>query len=168
MGLLRSRALPWTLFALAAVAAGAFAYLWRVAAAPGAQRAAVEGATRRFVRALTNFSSQTIDADVEEIRSFATGSFAEEVDTLFSPETIAAVKEAGASSRGEVRSIYVERLDEGEARVFVVVDETRSNDLSPAPVTDTVRMAIRLVLEDGTWKVAHLRLFQTPAEQPSG
>lgn len=166
MGLLRSRALPWTLFALAALAAGAFAYLWRAEAAPEQRRAAVEAVTRRFVAALTNFSSQTIASDVAEIRAFATGSFEQEVDELFSPETIAAVEEAGATSRGRVRSIYIEELGEERASVFVVVEETRSNELSPTPLTDTVRMSIRLVFVDGTWKVEHLRLFQTPAEGP--
>lgn len=166
MGLLRSRALPWTLFVLAALAAGVFAYLWRAEAALTERRAAVEAATRRFVNALTNFSSQTIDSDVEEIRSFAAGSFAEEVDQLFSPGTIAAIKKAGATSRGRVRSIYVEELDHEHASVFVVAEETRSNDLSPTPLTDTVRMSIRFELRAGAWKVVHLRLFQTPAENP--
>src|SRR5918996_1713476 len=105
----RASILPWVLVAVAVAGAAAFAVLWQGAEAEQRAENELRDRARAFVLALTNFSSDSIQADVEEIRSFATGRFAEEVDTLFGEQTIAADRRGRGSEpfggAGAVRAI---------------------------------------------------------------
>ena len=154
--------LPWALLILALVAAGAFAYLWASEKAEDARADAVKGDAREFVTALTNFSSQTIASDVAEIRRWATGGFAQEVDELFSEDVIAAIETADASSEAAIESIFVESIDEDNASVFAVLSETVRNKSLAAPRSDTVRMEIGMVRAGDAWKVNEVKLIQSP------
>ena len=157
------RALPWALFLLALVAAGAFAYMWQTSVRSEADVAELRTEARRFVVALTSFGSETIQSDVERIRSFAAGSFAEEVDELFGPETTAAIEKADATSTGRVEEIFVQDMDEKSASVFAVVGEEVSNKNMAGPRTDIVRMEVGLVRLGEQWKVDRVDLYQTQA-----
>jgi hypothetical protein len=160
---LSRRALPWALFLLALAAAGAFAYLWQTSVRSEAASSELRTEARGFVVALTTFGSETIEDDVERIRSFATGSFAEEVDELFGPETITAIEKAEATSTGRVEEIFVQNVDAKSASVFAVVSEEVTNKNMDGPRTDIVRIEVGLVRLNDAWKINRVELFQTQA-----
>ena len=156
------RAVPWALFLVALAAAGVFLFLWQSAMGTDAAASELRAEARRFVLALTNFGSETIEGDVEEIRSYAAGSFAEEVDELFGKETIAAIEKAEATSTGRVEEIFVQDVDGNSASVFAVVTEEVRNKNMGEPRTDIVRMEVGLVRLGDRWKIDRVELFQTP------
>lgn len=165
---LRQPALPWSLFALAAAAAVTFAVLWRVDA--GADRAATEvrDAARRFLSVLTNFSAQTIEKDIEEIRAFAEGRFANEVQVTFSEERVAAIQENEVVSTGRVRSVFVQTLEGSTATVFGVVNETVVNASLTAPRADVLRVELEMIETPEGWKVSSVQILQSPGGAPFG
>ncbi|HVM35351.1 MAG TPA: hypothetical protein VM784_08410 [Actinomycetota bacterium] len=156
------RILPWVLFVVAAAAAVTFGLLWNQARAEEARRADLVATARQFVSALTDFSSATISRDVEEIRSFAAGRFEDEVDELFSEETIAAISEAEARSESEIDAIFVQQLDETTASVFAVATVSIENNSVDEARTDVVRMEIGFVAQGDGWNVDSVELFQSP------
>jgi Mce-associated membrane protein len=155
---------PWTLFVLAAAAAVTFLILWQEAETEGSEQDEVVAVATDFINALTNFSADTIDEDAEEIRSYAVGDFEEEVDTFFGDRAIAAIKEADATSSGEIEEIFIQSLDEDEASVFAVVTETITNAATTEPRTDTLRLEVGLIETGSGWKVQSVEVFQSPGE----
>jgi Mce-associated membrane protein len=166
MGIFRKtvtgRALPWVMFVLALAVAVAFAVLWQSSGTDDTEKVALEKEARSFVLALTNFSSDTIDQDLEEIRSFATGDFEGQVNELFSEDTVAAIKDAKATSTATVEALFVQSMTEDEATVFAVLSEEISNQTIDQPRTDVVRMEVGLVKAGDGWKVDSVELFQSP------
>jgi Mce-associated membrane protein len=158
----RSRWFPWVVAGSATAAAIVFGVLWLGLRAEAARRAEVETTTRSFLMALTNFSGETIDRDVAEIRSHAIGQFAEEVQETFSPDRIAAIRDNQATSVGRVRSVFVEHLDAASAAVFGVVDETVTNAAQPAPRMDVLRIEVSLIDTAQGWKVDRVEILQSP------
>jgi hypothetical protein len=155
-------ALPWGLLVIASVAAVVFAYLWQDASAQDRSEEEMRARAQDFVVALTNFGSNSIEADVEEIRSFATGTFAEEVDELFSDEVIARIKDAEATSEATVRKIFVQSLTDENASVFAVVTQRIMNTTLSEPESSIARMEIDLIKTSSGWKVEEVELFQSP------
>jgi hypothetical protein len=168
------RALPWAIVAIATAAAIVFALLWRnsaseLSAAQGVEhrRAGVVASGTDFLNALTNFSGNTIDADVERIRSFAVGDFAQQVEQFFGPSNVKALQRADVRSVGHVRSVFVQSIDGAEASVFGVVDEAITNAHS-APRTETLRIDIEMLETSGGWKVSRVDILQSPGGGPLG
>jgi Mce-associated membrane protein len=155
---------PWTLFVLALGAAVTFLILWQEAETNDSEREEVTAAATEFIEALTNFSADTIDEDAERIRSFAVGDFEEEVDTFFGDRAIAAIKEADATSSGEIEEIFTQSLDEEEASIFAVVTETITNAATTEPRTDTLRLEVGLIKTGSGWKVQSVEVFQSPGQ----
>jgi hypothetical protein len=160
----RTPILMWVLLAIAVVAAVGFAFLWQRAEAEQRGEQELRETAREFVLALTNFSSETIGSDVDKIRSFATGRFAEEVDTLFGEQTIAAIEEARASSRSQVQELFVQSMGSESASVFAVVNEEVMNRSLEEPQPGVIRLEIELLKTDSGWKVEGVQLFQSPGE----
>ena len=156
--------MPWTLFVLALGAAVTFLILWQEAETEGSEQDEVVAVATDFINALTNFSADTIDEDAEEIRSYAVGDFEEEVDTFFGDRAIAAIKEADATSSGEIEEIFIQSLDEDEASVFAVVTETITNAATTEPRTDTLRLEVGLIETGSGWKVQSVEVFQSPGQ----
>ncbi len=162
-------ALPWILFAVALAAAVVFAVLWAKAVADKGRaeaaerrRAEVTSAATSFLQALTNFSGATIDEDVREIRSFAIGDFAEQVETFFGPRAVAALRQAKARSVGRVESVFVQSLSGETASVFGVVNEAVSNGNSPVPRTEILRVNVEMIETASGWKVDRVDILQSP------
>jgi hypothetical protein len=153
---------PWVVALLAGAAAVTFFLLWRGLEAEAASRDEVTAVARDFVTTLTNFSHETIESDVEEIRSFAVGEFAEEADTFFGADGVAAIREAQATSEGRIESLFVQALDSDEASVFAVVTETIANALTDEPQTDVLRLEVGMIETDDGWKVNRVEVFQAP------
>jgi hypothetical protein len=119
---------------------------------------------RQFLRALTTFSADTIDRDVERIRSFAVGDFASQVDDTFSDQRISQIKQAEVVSTSTVRSVAIEDLAQDSATVFGVVDERVTNNVSPAPRDDVLRVELHLIETTTGWKVEQVDILQTPGQ----
>jgi hypothetical protein len=160
------RALPWVLVLVAVVAAGIFAMLWQRAGAANRQRAEVAAVASRFLNALTNFQGTTIDADVERIREFAVGGFADQVDTFFDQSAIDALRTAQAKSVGHVQSVFVESLSDGTASVFGVVNETVTNASSQAPRTEVLRLDVQMIETKAGWKVDRVEILRSAGSSP--
>lgn len=154
--------IPWFLFVVTATAAVVFALAWIDTANEEDRVKEVERTTQRFVIALTNFSADSIESDVQEIRSFAAGDFEDEVDTFFGPDAIDAITQAEASTEGEIEAIFVQDIDEDAASVFAVVRETVTNSVLTEPQTDILRLEIGLTETDDGWKVNRVEVFQAP------
>lgn len=165
---MRSPAFPWALAAVAVAAGTVFGALWWGERAEDARAAEVRDTSRRFAAALTTFSAGTIDRDVAEIRSYALGRFADEVDQTFDDARVQAIRESEARSTGRVRTVFVQELTDDAATVFTVVDETVINAAATAPRIDVLRMEIGLLETDDGWKVESVEILQTPGEFPLG
>lgn len=167
--IVRHRGFPWVLFGLALGAAVTFALLWTfdVGTAEGRQTE-VRDTARRFLLALTNFSAQRIEDDVEEIRAFGVGQFAEEVEQTFSEERLAAIRENQVVSTGRVESVFVQSLEGSTASVFAVVNETIVNASLTAPRADVLRVELEMIETPDGWKVSTVEILQSPGSAPFG
>ncbi|HEX7131853.1 MAG TPA: hypothetical protein VF228_04725 [Iamia sp.] len=119
-------------------------------------------AGREFAIALTNFDASTIDADFDRIVDFATGDFAEEADRFYDEEIRSQLREAQATSRSEIRDIYVQSFSGDTGVVFFTADQTVANNLSPQPITDTLRVELGMARVDGAWKVRTVEVLDAP------
>ncbi|HYI60749.1 MAG TPA: hypothetical protein VEW93_02975, partial [Acidimicrobiales bacterium] len=124
---------------------------------------AMRDAGREFAIALTNFDAGTIDADFDRIVDFATGDFAEEADRFYDEEIRSQLREAQATSRSEIRDIYVQSFSGDTGVVFFTADQTIANNLSPQPITDTLRVELGMVEVEGEWKVRTVEVLDAPA-----
>lgn len=91
------------------------------------------------------------------------GAFAAEVDETFSAERLEAIRANRAESRGQVRTVFVQRLEGDSATAFGVVDETVINSASPEPRTDVLRVELGLIQTTEAWKVDRVEILQSPA-----
>ncbi|MFN8019205.1 MAG: hypothetical protein U0P45_13940 [Acidimicrobiales bacterium] len=166
----RGTRLPWTLAAVGLLGTLAFGLAW-ASARDGAQAtstgtassAAMLRAAKGFSKDLTNFDGATIDRDFDRITAHATGEFRRQADQFFSTKVRTQLKEAQASSRGEVRSAFVQTMDGDRGTVFVVVDQTIANNRSPQPQADTLRMELSLVRGGSSWKVERVSVLTAPS-----
>lgn len=152
-----------------------FALAWRAADSRAATEdglapAAIEMRTagRQFATALTNFDAATIDADFDRILAFATGDFAEEAEGFYDEEIRTGLRDAQATSRSEIRDIYVQSFAGDRGVVFFVADQTVANNLSPQPTTDTLRVELSMVRQGGEWLVSGVEVLDAPASSQLG
>ncbi|QXC61958.1 hypothetical protein KSP35_03825 [Aquihabitans sp. G128] len=164
--------LPWLLALLGLIGTVGFAIAWHEASdGSGAPpTASVEGesadmvaGSKAFSQALTNFDGATIDRDFDKIVALSTGEFRGQADEFFSSKVRKQLKEAQASSRGEVRSAYVQSFDGDRGTVFVVLDQTIANNQSPKPKADTLRMQLTMVRVQGRWKASLVDVLTAPS-----
>ncbi|MCU1354019.1 MAG: hypothetical protein JWM05_3228 [Acidimicrobiales bacterium] len=171
---------PWALMAIAVLGlAGTlgFGLAWRQArgdrgsaatAGPTGPAADMQVAARDFAMALTTFDGATIDRDVARLDKYGTGKFGDELSQFFSTKIRTQLKEAQASSRGDIRSLYVESFDGDRGRAFAVVDQTIANNRFPQPQADTLRLDLGLKLVDGAWKVFDVQTVGTDVARSPG
>jgi hypothetical protein len=162
--------LSWALFLLVLGAAVLFFILWRQAAGDrgraDGERADVTQAATDFLTRLTNFKGTTIDHDVAEIKRFAIGDFADQVDQFFGPTARAALRKAQAESTGHVQKVFVESLSGDQAEAFAVVSETITNASSATPKAQTLRIDLGMIDTNSGWKVNRVDILQSPATPP--
>jgi Mce-associated membrane protein len=154
--------LPWAVAALAAAAAVTFAILWLGARSGAAQEEEVVSTARRFLQALTNFSAETIEEDVDQIRGFAVGQFANEVNETFSEDRVRAISDSEAVSTGRVQSVFIQSLTGSTGTVFGVVRETIVNTTLPAPRVDLLRIELGMIETPEGWRVSSVEILQSP------
>jgi len=161
-----SRALPWALAAVFLVTALAGWWLVRDARLKDTRSAAVQSTTTNFLTALSTFSAQTIEGDVQRIRSYAVGDFATQVQQTFSSARIAQIKSAKVASQGAVQSVFTESISGSQATVFGVVDENISNASNQTPRADVLRVEVGLIETTDGWKVNSVNILQSPGAAP--
>lgn len=141
-----------------------FGFQWNQERTADDAQASMETTASDFLVALFDFDGRTIDADFDNILDYATGEFADQAEAQFADDdTRAALREVQASSRVEVRDLFVQSFDGDRGRVFAVVDQTIANNQFPNPRSDQVRLEIGLRKVDGDWKVATLDVLEAPA-----
>ena len=96
------------------------------------------------------------------------GDFADQVETFFDPQAVAALQQAQAKSVGRIRSLFVQSLSGGSAAVFGVVDEAVSNSAQPAPRTEIIRIDVEMIETTQGWKVNRVNILQSPDQSPFG
>lgn len=156
------RALPWV---LAVVFLGTTLTNWwllRSDRRDDARADIVRTTSTDFLTALTTFSATTIDQDVQRIRSYAVGDFAQQVQQTFSPARIAQIKSSKVVSKGTVVKVFVEDLGGTQATVFGVVSETVTNASNPAPRADLLRVEVGLIDTTGGWRINSVNILQSP------
>lgn len=169
-GLGASPRLPWLLALLGLLGTLGFGVAWWQADDGGTTVSSGDGpsaamltAAEDFSEALTNFDGATIDRDTDRIVARSTGEFRDQVDEFFGSDVRKQLKEAQASSRGEVRSAFVQAQDGDRGSVFVVADQTIANNQSPKPRSDTLRMELGMERVDGRWRVARVDVLTAPS-----
>jgi hypothetical protein len=131
----------------------------------GTEQAAAQArqSASTFLVALTNFDAKSVDADFTRITGMATGPFAKQADQFFNSSIRQQLETALASSRGQVRSLYVQSVGGGQATVYAVVDQLYVNRTLSAPQSDVLRVVVQLDQQGGTWKIADVTVLEGPS-----
>lgn len=124
---------------------------------------AARSAARSFLVDLTNFNAKTVDADFSAVSSMATGAFATQAQKFFNSAIRQDLQKALASSRGQIRALYVQSYGGGQAAVYAVVDQLYVNDKLTSPQTDVLRIVVDMSQVGGAWKVADVTVLQGPS-----
>lgn len=140
-----------------------FGVAWATQRAHQAAATQAEAKSRSFLVDLTNFDSKTVDADFSAITSMATGTFAGQANKFFNSSIRQELQRALASSRGQVRDLYVQRVTGDQATVYAVVTQLYTNDKITSPQSDVLRMVVDLRRTGGTWKVADVTVLEGPS-----
>ncbi|MGH9100679.1 MAG: hypothetical protein ACRDV8_10690 [Acidimicrobiales bacterium] len=144
-----------------------FGLAWAGLHARASGEAQAEVAARSFLVDLTNFDAKTVDADFAAITSMATGPFSTQAQKFFNSTIRQELEQALASSRGQLRAIYVQSYGTGQASIYAVVDQLYANDKVTSPQTDVLRMVLTMSQVSGSWKVADVTVLQGPTLAPS-
>jgi hypothetical protein len=139
-----------------------FAGLWIGDKRADQGQRAMEAKGEEFLLALTNFDAATLDEDFDNLVALGAGDFASEADQFFGSDVREALREVQASSRGEVRDIYVQSFSGDRGRVFGVVDQTIANNRFPQPQADQLRVELTLEHTDGDWHVTDVLVLEAP------
>lgn len=127
--------------------------LW-LSEADRSTRVEVTDIARRFAAHLTNYAHDTIDADVAEVLSLATGKFREDYRRIIGgPAFRERLKEVAGSSVGKVRSVAITSLEKDSATVVAVVDHETSNKNLETPRVAVNLLEFTLVRTPEGWKV---------------
>ena len=153
------RALPWALAVLGLVGTLVFGHAWASQNARTGQEAQVRTVSSDFLLALTNFDAKDVDADFSRIQGYATGDFAKQSNQFFGSTIRTQLEAALASSRGQLRSQYVQSLGNGQASVYSVVDQTYVNNKMQSPAADELQIVTDLTQVGGAWKVGDVTVL---------
>lgn len=140
-----------------------FGVAWAGLHAQQSGEAQATASARSFIVDLTNFDAKTVDADFGAITSMSTGTFSTQAQKFFNSSIRQELEKALASSRGQVRSLYVQSYGGGQATVYAVVDQLYVNDKITSPQTDVLRMVVTMRTVGGHWKVADVTVLQGPS-----
>jgi hypothetical protein len=147
----------------------AFGLAWNHARSHNSGLNQAKATARNFLTALTNFDGKTIDADFNRIIGYATGAFAQQADQFYADkDTRNALRVRQASSRGEIKDLFVQSSAQGRVRLYGVIDETIANNKLPTPQADELRIELGLTKVKGVWRVFDVRVLQAPTSTASG
>jgi hypothetical protein len=124
----------------------------------GANQAKATAST--FLIALTNFDAKSIDADFSKITNMATGTFSSQANKFFGSDIRQKLETALATSRGQIRDIYVESYGGGQASVYSVIDQVYANNTNKTPQSDVLRVVVNLTQQPQGWKVSNVTVLE--------
>jgi len=159
----------WVRRAVAAVAvlgvAGTlgFGHAWATERNTLGEEAAAATTARGFLLALTNFDAKNVDADFGNVQRLAAGSFATQAKQFFGSSIRQQLEAALASSRGQIRSLYVQSASPTGASVYGVVDQTYVNDKMSSPAADVLRVVVDLVPSPAGWRISAVTVLNGPS-----
>jgi hypothetical protein len=139
-----------------------FGLAWASVHAQQSGESQAQQSARSFLVDLTNFNDQTVDADFSAVTSMATGKFATQAASFFNSSIRQELQKALASSRGQIRNLYVQSYGGSQATVYAVVDQLYVNDKVTSPQTDVLRVVVSMTQVGGSWKVGDLTVLQGP------
>jgi hypothetical protein len=116
-----------------------------------------------FLLALTNFDAKTVDGDFARLTAMATGPFAKQADQFFNSSIRQRLETALASSRGQIRSLYVQSVSGDGATVYAVIDQLYVNRTLSAPQSDVLRVVVSMTDAAGAWKVSNVTVLEGPS-----
>ncbi len=145
-----------------------FGLAWEGLHSTQSGEAQARSAARSFLVDLTNFNAKTVDADFSAVTSMATGAFATQAQKFFNSAIRQDLQKALASSRGQIRALYVQGYGGGQATVYAVVDQLYVNAKLTSPQTDVLRMVVNLSQVAGSWKVSDVSVLQGPSSLGAG
>jgi hypothetical protein len=157
---------PWVflvvcLVALAGVAGTVgFGLAWSNGNAQQTGEAQAKATASTFLTALTNFDAKSIDADFSRITGMATGNFSNQANKFFGSSIRQKLQTALATSRGQIRDIYVESYGGGQASVYSVIDQVYANNTSKTPRSDVLRVVVNLTQQPAGWKVSNVTVLE--------
>ncbi len=128
-------------------------------------------ATTAFLNDLTNFNAKTVDSDFAKLTNMATGDFAQQANQFFNSSIRQQLENALASSRGQVRNMYVQNVTGNQAQVYAVIDQLYVNRTLTAPQSDVLRVVVQMADNGGNWKVSDVTVLEGPSltsPSPSG
>jgi hypothetical protein len=140
-----------------------FGLAWAGQQAQQAGEAQARATASRLIVDLTNFDAKTVDADFSAITAMGTGDFASQADRFFNSSIRQQLEDALASSRGQVRSLYVQTYGGGQASVYAVVDQLYANNKISAPQSDVLRLVVDVSQVGSGWKVADVTVLTGPS-----
>jgi len=140
-----------------------FGHAWAAQRATLNREAAARTTAQDFLLALTNFTSKNVDAQFNEVQSFATGSFESQSNQFFGSSIRQQLEAALASSRGQIRSLYVQSATSSAASVYGVVDQTYVNDKMSSPAADVLRVVVNLTDTSSGWKISAVTVLNDPS-----
>jgi len=144
---------------LGVVGTAVFGSAWASLSNRQSQQAQVETVTNNFLLALTNFDSKSVDADFNKIQQYATGSFATQSNQFFGSTIRSQLEAALASSRGQIRSQFVQSINGNNASVYSVVDQTYVNNKMTSPSADELQIQTDLTMTGSGWKVSNVTVL---------
>jgi hypothetical protein len=116
----------------------------------------VEAATK-MANAFLNLDHESIEADIETVKSLATGPFLRQY-TRASDDLIELTRRAQATQTGEIEWAGLVAGDDDSATVIVATSGTVANKLTDfEPVGRTYRLQLEVDLVDGRWLTSDLQ-----------
>jgi hypothetical protein len=157
---------PWVfivvfLIAVAGVAGSVgFGLAWSKSNSQQAGANQAKATASTFLIALTNFDAKSIDTDFAKITNMATGNFSSQANKFFGSDIRQKLETALATSRGQIRDIYVESYGGGQASVYSVIDQVYANNTSKTPQADVLRVVVNLTQQPAGWKVSNVTVLE--------
>lgn len=161
----RSRAGMVVLAVIAVLGIAGTVVFWRGWSNLNGENATATGAKQAastFLTDLTNFDAKTVDADFGRLQAMATGQFSKQAGQFFNSSIRQQLENALASSRGQVRNIYVQGVSGSTATVYAVVDQLFVNRSLAAPQSDVLRVVVAMTEASGAWKVSDVTVLEGP------
>lgn len=156
----RSLAMLFCALMIVAIAAAvAFGISWANLDAKANTRAAVKETASRFLVDLTNFDASNVDEEFSKVLAFSTGAFAHQARAFFDGKIRQELEKAGASSRGQIRDLFVQSVSANHASVFGVVDQTYANDASKGANADVLRVVLGLTSTPAGWRISEVTVL---------
>ena len=134
----------------------------------GKDQTAVTKVSQDFLLALTNFNANTIDDTVKKLQSYSTGDFQGQALNFFSSDFRQAAAKVQATSRGQIRDLYVESIDAGAASTYADVDQTIANLNFARPEQDQLRIVLTLKKLSQGWRISEVTVLQAPTSPAPG